>query len=127
VLLIANAVHLHGKWKFPFPEANTKISTFYEGLHPTNTSIIQVPTMSQYNYFRAGIVRSLNAKVLELPFQVNYVADYMWRNDVFYCNISIFFLHIFVAIFQIICIGIFKDTHFMPLYTHILLLYLIFR
>ncbi|KAF4525118.1 hypothetical protein B566_EDAN005060, partial [Ephemera danica] len=69
VLLIANAVHLHGKWRFPFPAGNTKLHTFYEGFYPTNTSTIQVPTMSQYNYFRAGNVRSLNAKVLELPFQ----------------------------------------------------------
>lgn len=70
ILLLANAVHLHGKWTYPFPEGNTKPATFYEGFSASNTSTIQVPTMSQYNYFLAGVVRSLNAKVLELPFLV---------------------------------------------------------
>lgn len=69
VFMMINAIHLTAKWRQPFDTLTTKQGVFYES--EGNQVVPKLaPIMQQYGHFKMGIVESLNAKVIELPFTV---------------------------------------------------------
>jgi serine protease inhibitor len=70
--LMANAIHLVAKWRDPFESIETKDGVFYE-FGPTsennNLSPKLAPIMRQINDYKIGHVKSLEARVLEMPFK----------------------------------------------------------
>jgi len=68
IFMMVNAIHLKAKWKEPFDTEQTSDGVFYESQNGALVPKIG-PIMQQFNSFRIGSVASLNAQVLELPFQ----------------------------------------------------------
>lgn len=67
VLLLLNAIYFKGSWTFPFTKELTTDGPFH--LNSINT--VNVPLMTNYNYFETSILTSLNARIISLPFLVN--------------------------------------------------------
>ncbi|CAH1108004.1 unnamed protein product [Psylliodes chrysocephalus] len=66
-LVLVNALYLSAKWVNPFEDFLTKPQKFYKN----NNDHVEVPTMSQIDYFHYYDNTELGVKFLELP----YVAD----------------------------------------------------
>ena len=66
-LVLVNALYFKGTWKSPFEPSVTKIQPFFTA---SNEKPTHVNMMHKYDYFHCGIVDSLDARILELPFKV---------------------------------------------------------
>jgi serine protease inhibitor len=70
--LMINAIHLVANWRDPFETIETKDGVFYEfGQTSENNNLSPklTPIMRQTNDYKIGHVKSLEARVLEIPFR----------------------------------------------------------
>ncbi|KAM4688142.1 serpin B11-like [Discoglossus pictus] len=63
-LILVNAIYFKGKWSNQFKEENTKDAPFYV----TEDVVKSVPMMTQTEKFNLGVIKELNAQVLQLPY-----------------------------------------------------------
>ena len=66
-LVLANALYFKGKWESPFDSSKTKIQPFFTASKEKQTN---VNMMHKDGFFHSGFVDSLDARILDLPFQV---------------------------------------------------------
>ena len=66
-LLVLNTIYFKGLWKNPFRFKNTRKRPF--SLHEKQS--VDVDTMYQENEFHYGFLNDADAKVINLPYQVN--------------------------------------------------------
>lgn len=62
-MLLANAVYFKGNWKVEFTARSNK-ECFY------NPECTKVQMMGTTGAFKYGVIRSLDARVLEMPYEV---------------------------------------------------------
>ncbi len=67
-LALVNAVYFKGKWLNQFDADSTKVEPFYLG---SSEKKIDVPMMHHEANFRHGYLEHLDARVLEMPYEVN--------------------------------------------------------
>lgn len=68
VLLLLNAIYFKGYWTIPFDKSLTKRGTFYLNSKTT----VDVPLMTSYNNYELSTIETLNARIISLPYQVEY-------------------------------------------------------
>lgn len=66
--MLLNAIYFKGGWKNQFDKNLTKIGKFYLN----SQSAVNVPLMTTYNNFNISTLKSLNARIIGLPYKVKY-------------------------------------------------------
>ncbi|XP_059478180.1 antichymotrypsin-2-like [Neocloeon triangulifer] len=70
VFMMVNAIHLTAKWTKKFDSEETVTDGIFYESHSGELKPKLAEMMRNYEHFRYGTVESLNAQVIELPFQV---------------------------------------------------------
>ncbi|CAB3376758.1 Hypothetical predicted protein [Cloeon dipterum] len=69
VFMMVNAIFLKARWDKTFDSEETVPNGIFHENHQGSLKPKMVDMMKNYEYFRYGIIDSLNARVVELPFQ----------------------------------------------------------
>ena len=68
-LTLVNAIYFRAIWEIPFHKRSTEVQPFHLGFKNIK---VDVKMMHTNGNFKTGLISSLDARVLELPFKVGY-------------------------------------------------------
>ena len=67
-LTLVNAIYFRANWEVPFEKRRTQVQPFHLGFK----NQVDVKMMQNNGDFKTGMISSLGARVLELPYKVGY-------------------------------------------------------